>query len=170
MKAIDTFETFLNKLDNLRLEKLDSEGNKIEFTFNVNEGATKKEIEIVERELGVKLPNSYQEFLLKYNGAKLFDFDGLDGFWILGTKDIIKANNFAKATFEEDWKSDIIIFTKYIGETNYLAFKISNHLKEYQIVDCYFQELPEEWKLIEENFNDFLNLLIEQSGSKYWLK
>lgn len=170
MKGIDKFEMFLKELDNFELEKLDSEGNKIRVLFNVNEKATKQEIEEVEAELGITMPNSYKEFLSKHNGARLFDYEGLDGFLILGTKDIVKVNDFSKATFEEDWINDILIFAKYIGESNYLAFKTSFQKNEYPIVDCYFEELPEDWKVIEKSFDEFLNSLTEQNGDKYWLK
>ncbi|MGE5628587.1 MAG: SMI1/KNR4 family protein, partial [Solirubrobacterales bacterium] len=138
MNGLIKFKALINTLNELKLQKLDSEGKKIEVRFELNEAASLEDIKNVEKELGVRLPDSYKEFLMSYNGARIFDYDGLDGFIVLGTKDISKANKFAQATFEEDWIESILIFAKYIGESNYLGFDVSEDDNEYKVIDCYF--------------------------------
>jgi len=169
MIGLMNFKVLIESLQDLKLQKLDCDGKKIEVRFELNEPASFDDIANVERELGVKLPHSYKEFLINYNGARIFDYDGLDGFIILGTKDIIKANRFAKATFDEDWIESIIIFAKYIGESNYLGFNASEDDSEYTVIDCFFEELPEDWSEIAINFDGFLEKIVEQQGKKFWL-
>ena len=169
MKGLMDFKSLIGTLDGLKLQKLDCDGKSIEVRFELNEPANIDDIMNAERELGVKLPDSYKEFLMSYNGARIFDYDGLDGFIILGIKDILKANKFAKATFEEDWLESIIIFAKYIGESNYLGFDGSKDESEYAVIDCFFEELPEDWTQIAANFDDFLEKIVEQQGKKFWL-
>ena len=86
---------------------------------------------------------------------------------ILGTKDLIKTNKFVANTFEEDWIDSLIVFSKYIGEENFLAFDSST--KENAVVDCFVEELPQNWNVIASNFNDFMDRIITGQGSKYWL-
>jgi len=134
----------------------------------MNTSADYDQISCIERLLGKNLPKEYKDFLVLYDGARLYDYDGLDGFQLLGCNEIVKANSFAKATFEEEWKDNLMIFAKYIGESNYLAFDTSNENKN--VIDCYFEELPVDWSIIAKNFNEFIALLIESDGNKYWLK
>lgn len=169
MKGLMNFKVLIDTLKDFKLQKLDCDGKKIEVTFELNEPSSLEDIVNVERELGVELPHSYKEFLKNYNGARIFDYDGLDGFIILGTKDITKANKFGKVTFDEDWIESIIIFAKYIGESNYLGFNVSNGDSEYAVIDCFFEELPEEWSEISNNFDEFLWEIVEQQGKKFWL-
>ena len=169
MKGLMNFKVLIDTLQELKLQKLDCDGKKIEVRFELNEPANLDDIMNVERKMGVELPDSYKEFLTNYNGARIFDYDGLDGFIILGTKDILKANEFAKATFEEDWLESIIIFAKYIGESNYLGFDCSKDDREYVVIDCFFEELPEDWSEIAINFDEFLEKIVEQQGKKFWL-
>ncbi len=169
MKGLMNFNLLISTLDELKLAKLNSEGKSIEVSFELNEPANIADIMNVEKELGIKLPDSYKEFLKNYNGARLFDYDGLDGFIILGTKDILKVNNFAKATFDEDWLESIIIFAKYIGESNYLGFDSSKIQSECAVIDCFFEELPENWIQIAINFDNFLERIVEHQGKKFWL-
>ncbi len=168
MEGIQSIERLMNKLENSYYEKIDEEGNKIKVSFKFNTKASINDIQLIEEEMGLKLPNPFKEFLLKFNGAKLFDYDGLDGFMIYGTENIAKANEYAKATFDDDWNEDLIIFAKYIGESNYLAFKRTEK-DEYNIIDCFFEEMPSEWRTIESSFDKFIYSLIKNDGRKYWL-
>jgi hypothetical protein len=169
MGYLNTFKELLASLTDSILVKKDSLGNRIEVSFSVEPGASREEISDVEKKLNVRLPKTYCEFLSNYNGAKLFDYEGLDGFQILGTNDLVNVNNFARNTFEEDWDNDIVIFAKYTGESNYLGFKINDEVVEYSVIDCYFEELPNEWKTIDTSFSSFISNLLDKNGTKYWL-
>ena len=69
--------------------------------------------------------------------------------------------------FEEDWLEDIIIFAKIIGEDNYLGFKKNEN--DYDILDCYFEESPREWKIISNDLDAFLVEYLRKHGEKYWI-
>jgi hypothetical protein len=167
MSGLTNFNNFMLGLKNNKFNKLDSEGKEVEVSFTLNGPADINEILKIEQELGKSLPKPYIDFLLKYDGARIFDYEGLDGFVILGTKDLIKTNKFVANTFEEDWIDSLIVFSKYIGEENFLAFDSS--IKENAVVDCFVEELPQNWNVIASNFNDFMDRIITGQGSKYWL-
>ncbi|AOR22468.1 SMI1/KNR4 family protein [Clostridium taeniosporum] len=152
-----------DNLIDLKLNIFDSEGNSIEVGFNFNNPATENEITYVENKLNFKFPKSFINFLETFNGCTLFNYKELDGLIILSTNDFIKINNYLINTFEEDWNSELIIFAKYIGEDNYLAFNGE------KIIDCFTEELPSEWRIISNDFNQFIDEFIENDGAKYWL-
>jgi hypothetical protein len=168
MDYIDTFKELLASLTDSKLVKKDSLGNRIEVRFSVAPGASQKEISDAENKLNVKLPETFREFLSNYNGARLYDYEGIGGFQIFGTNDLVNANIFARNTFEEDWDNSIVIFAKHIGESNCLGFKIKDEA-ESPVVDCFFEELPNEWKIIDTSFSSFMSHLLDKNGAKYWL-
>ncbi len=167
MSGLVEFKKLISGLEDGRLKKMDSEGNPVEVIFKLTEPANQNEILQVEQDLGKLLPYGYKEFLLQYNGARLYDYEGLDGYVLLGTKDIVSTNRFVASTFEEDWIDNFIIFAKYIGEGNYLAF--DSRTEEYKVVDCFMEELPQDWNEVASSFDVFLKEIIKSQGRKYWL-
>lgn len=167
MNAAKKLEKIMQGSKSIKLYKKDSEDNQIEVINSIEEPGTLEDILKIETYLQKKLPADYKEFLLQYNGARLFDYEQLDGMKLLGTADMCKVNDYAKATFEEDWDSNILIFAKYIGEDNYLGFYMDKGKNI--IIDCFFEELPEDWEVISENFDEFLFKFIELQGHKFWL-
>lgn len=164
---VKLYEIVANRQE-FQLKKLDSDGNEINVVFRMNLAADENQIETLNDRIENRLPIQYKEFLKQYNGARLYDYEGLDGFQFLSCDEVISANRFAKATFEEDWEDNLLIFAKYIGESNYLAFDTSS--REEKVIDCYFEEMPSNWNTIASNFDEFIQLLIESDGSKFWLK
>ena len=167
MKGLDKFCKIIGQNETVTISKLGSDGGTINVSFKIKDGATVDQILNIERNIGLSLPYSFKKFLRKFNGARIYDYDGIDGFLIYGTEDIEKINKFAKATFEEDWLDQLLVFAKYIGESNYLAFDTSN--SNNYVIDCFFEELPIEWVSIEPDFDIFLSHLIDENGNKYWL-
>ena len=157
-----------NKKEHI-FSKTDSIGNIITVVNKTEEAASKAEIQQLIN-LG-QIPDSYVEFLTVYNGAKLFDYEGIDGLQLLGTKEILQYTQYAKNTFEEEWDESIIIFAKIIGEDNYLGFKMrDSDRNKYVILDCYFEECPKEWRVIDISFDDFLSKYLLINGCKFWVK
>ena len=167
MNGLMRFSEFIQGLEGNRFEKLDSDGKVIQVDFALKDPADINELIRMEQRIGKPLPRTYKEFLLNWNGARLFDYEGIDGFEILGTEDILDANRFIAEVFEDDWVDYLLVFAKYIGEGNFLAFNTS--AVEYAVVDCFVDELPLNWKQIAGNFDDFLSRIIESQGRKYWL-
>lgn len=163
----------LNKMNENEKEhmftKTDSIGNIITVTNAMEESASEEEIKYMISKCGVT--DSYIQFLSVSNGAKLFDYEGIDGLQLLSTREVIKYTQYAKNTFEEEWDESIVIFAKIIGEDNYLGFKIKdNDRNQYVILDCYFEECPEEWRVIEGSFDEFLSKYLLSNGSKFWIE
>lgn len=169
MKSIDELQIMMNMKMFATINKLDSEGNPIVVKNKLEERCTDGEIKKIQNELQIEIPKQYTEFLLKYNGAKLFDYDGVDGLNLLSIQDILKYTLYASNTFEEDWISNIIIFGKIIGEDSYLGFKV-NENEKCQIVDCYFEELPIDWNCFDLSFDEFLLRYISGKGNKFWIE
>ncbi len=169
MKAIEILiKMNENKKEHI-FSKTDSIGNTITVVNKTEKSASKVEIEQMMSEYPV--PECYVEFLVAYNGAKLFDYEGIDGLQLLGTKEVVKYTQYAKNTYEEEWDESIIIFAKIIGEDNYLGFKMGyNDNSQYVILDCYFEECPEDWRIIESSFDDFLSKYLCSNGNKFWIR
>ena len=52
----------------IRIDKVKAEN--LSFTYNLNDGASKSEIERLEERIGQKIPNSIQAFWTKFNGLE----------------------------------------------------------------------------------------------------
>jgi len=135
-------------------------------TFEKNNGATQNDLDIISNKL--KIPNDYLDFLQIFNGLTLFKFKDLGGFKFLGTNDISKETEIQRQTYEEDWDNDIIVFCNLICDGDFISFKNKND-GSYEILDCYHDENPQNWKVVSYSFCYFLERLIEEKGKRYWL-
>lgn len=188
LTGLKTLTDIVNKQDKNSFCKRDIGVNEITINFQMNKPATEENIDGIEKRLQLdfmdelatkedilrvpysyefKLPYSYKEFLLKYNGGRIYDYENLNGFKLLGTENIININN---ELLYRDLK-DIFVFCELIGESKYLGFDLSfNIYGEYRVVLVSINErLPVSCLLIAENFNKWLELLALHGGSKFWL-
>ena len=164
MKSIKLLIKLFEGKKNCELKIKDSNGNEI-ITYN-----TKKDgIKISDKEYGLidLLPRQYVDLLCFSDGIELFNYDNIDGLKLLGLDEIEKYTNYSKNTYEEDWDDDIIIFAKIIGEDNYLGFRKKEY--GYDILDCYFEELPSDWEIISSDFDEFLVRFLSEEGNKFWI-
>ena len=168
MISIELLSEIMGDKNIIHFQKMESEGNLIEVELSVNTACTETSLQKAESELTIKLPNEYRSFLRVYDGSRLFDYDKLDGIQLLGTDELYKFNLYVRKTFEEIWDDNVLIFAKYIGEDNYLGFNL-NHIGSYNIIDCFFEEMPNSWKVIANSFDEFLMKFIQEQGRKYWL-
>lgn len=152
--------------------KLQVGGEELAHRFSSQKGATEEEIRRTEIALGVKLPRNYKQFLLKYNGAELYNYDDLDGFLLLGTEELAKYQEELRELYEDDWIDSIVVFCEVLGEGNYLAFDTARMSanEESPVLDGFHELPPKEWLPISDDFADWLSRLIESNGGKYWLE
>ncbi len=134
----------------------------------LNPGASASEIQTVKTYFEDLLPQDYIDFLIYTNGADFFNYDNLDGFRFFNSISIVKQNAFQKENYAEYWQDNIILFCDCIGEGNFLGFRILDD-GTYQILDCFHEQIPDEWKPFGTSFDFFLEELIDRKGSKYWL-
>ena len=164
MKSINLLKQILDGKKNCKITINDSEGNEIITSISICSGVEKSE---KNEQMMKLLPKQYVDILQFSDGIELFNYDNIDGIKLLSIKEIEKYTQYSRNTFEEDWLEDIIIFAKIIGEDNYLGFKKNEN--DYDILDCYFEELPMEWKIISNDLDVFLVEYIRKHGEKYWI-
>lgn len=164
MNSLTILETLLKGKDSCELGKTDSDGNNIFVTIKLRNSISNEDFTnpIID-----SLPKQYIDLLLYSNGMELFNYNDIDGLELLSINEIEKYTRYAKKTFEEQWQDNIIIFAKIIGEDNYLGFRKTT--EGYAIIDCYFEELPNEWRVIAESFDSFLEKYLLSYGDKYWI-
>jgi hypothetical protein len=156
----------LNLLFDQQDTYIDYEG--LTVTFHKNKGATQQELDSVISTEKLKIPQDYIDFLQVFNGCTLFKYQDLGGFEFLGTMNILKETDIQKQAYEEDWDNDILVFCRLIGDGDFISFK-SNNNNSYDILDCYHDDKPQNWKVISNSFSDFLKRLIDGKGKRYWL-
>jgi len=83
--------------------------------FIVNVPASDEEIAICNTYSKNRLPEDYISFLKYYNGATLFEYDGIAGFKFLGTNEIVQDNEFRKEGIEDIWDNNILLFCYFVG-------------------------------------------------------
>jgi hypothetical protein len=146
-------------------EGLNYEGMPV--TFNRNE---KKDIQFDLSRMHIPtIPEEYLEFLNNYGGCTLFKYDDLGGFEFLDINDIIKETKFQESNLDSDWNKKIIVFCRIICDGDFLCFK-KNSIENYEILDGFHEEIPKNWKVINNSFSDFLIKLIETKGKRYWIE
>jgi hypothetical protein len=113
----------------------------MDWGFILNSPASEAEISTCESELGVRLPSSYCEFLLEFNGVELFYPEQRNPYApetlisIKGTQTILDLNKVITAY--EDTKGMLLLFC-YIGlGGDYCGFDLRNVDKgEVPILEC----------------------------------
>ena len=113
-------------------------------------------------------PEEYIDFLRNVNGCDIFKYDNIDGFCFLSTQKVIQTNHNLKEAYGTDWNDNIIVFCECIGEGNYIGFRVKNK-NSYEVVDCFHEDLPSEWKTIAFSLENFLENLLNAKGKKFWL-
>lgn len=136
--------------------------------FVLNSGANETEMSECLAYTQNTLPADYQLFLREFNGAVFYQYEDLGGFEFLSCAGLITETKVQKETYEEYWDDRILPFCLCLGDGDYLGFKISTE-GEYQILDCYHDDHPTNWKVISYSLDGFINELIKQKGRKFWL-
>jgi len=135
--------------------------------FVMNESATDEEISKCDVYSKNRLPNEYKYFLQYFNGGILFEYDEIVGFKFLGSNDLIQENEFRKEGFGEDWDNNVILFCYLVGIGECIGFRFKE-TKDYEIVHCFMDMLPNEWLVIGNSFDEFIGKLIVEKGKEYW--
>ena len=115
-----------------------------------------------------RIPKDYIDFLKVFDGCTLYRYKDLGGFEFLGTSDILKETDLQRQIYEEDWNNDITVFCRLICDGDFISFK-NNSDGTYDILDCYHDDKPQNWKVISNSFDNFLERLIDETGRPYWL-
>jgi hypothetical protein len=137
-------------------------------SFLMNKPASEEEIKKCDSYSNNRLPAEYKYFLAYFNGGTLFEYEAIAGFKFLGTSEFIEENEFRKEGFGEFWDNNVILFCYLVGIGECLGFRF-NATQGYEIVHCYMDVLPKEWKSVDSSFDNFVDNLIKERGKEYWL-
>lgn len=168
MKSINALKERLSKENTIVVQN--ERGFIMETEFFWTEPALDSEIDQFGKNLGLKLPLSFKDFLRITNEATLFR-DKKYGQWgckIYGLSNIIKINQEVRTwrNLPESW----LVFATWIGDQDMLIFdlnRINEEGKKYIIYgdECDFVD---EFEYINGNFEKWIDRLIVSQGSKYW--
>jgi len=136
--------------------------------FVIKKGASKEDISSCNAYFNFKMPNDYQSLLLKMNGCVLFNVDDIGGFSFFGCDELIKENTFQKVHLEDEWDENIILICSCLGDGDYIGLKVLAD-DSYEIIDCFHEEVPSNWRTIGSSLDDFLERLTKEKGKKFWL-
>jgi hypothetical protein len=169
MKAIDSLKKRLNA--SMVLSVQNEGGHLSEAGFKWNQPADSEEIQQFEILNGIKLPETYKEFLGISNGATLFK-DVKYGQWgceILGLNELMQMTLESKNRgyhIKDKW----IVFATWIGDGDILLFDItkSNENEKNYIIDGDQGYQTDEWDYIKGGFENWIDRLIVAQGAKYW--
>lgn len=158
----------------------------LDWTFILNPPATEAEIQACEVALGVALPPSYREFLLRWNGAYLFryaqDEPPMYGWWddsgivIQGTTTLLEFTQDNQEVYEE-W--DSLIAFCYLGGIGTGDFCVLDPQQitdtEYAVLDCFHEVSPTEWRQVQiaSSFAEWLARIFDEvvddkKQPEYW--
>jgi len=157
------------------------------WNFRLNPPATKADIDSCEAALGIPLPPSYREFLLRWNGAYLFriddsqssddPWDGSSLIHIQGTQYLLEFNQEVKDDLTaEEWDSLILFAYGCYGDYCGLDPQQTTNW-EYAVLDCDHDSHPVEWRQakIASSFAEWLEKIFDQVINKkklpeYWIE
>lgn len=161
-----------------------------DWDFNLSEPATIEEIHECERELGLSLPPSHVEFLLKYNGAHLFRANAgkrsdsyswwaNSGVLVFGTKSILDYSKFLSRHFEEPEYKLSPVPIAYLGRIctgDFCALDMDELIEgENPVMACDPCAPSYEWRdaLIAASFEEWLRkmfnrIINHKSPPEYW--
>jgi tetratricopeptide (TPR) repeat protein len=162
----------------------------LDWAFILNPPATETEIRACEEALGVTLPCSYREFLLRYNGANLFCTDSGEtcdrsiwddsGLIIYGTDNLVEFNQETKEIYtDEEWDSLIAFcYLERIGTGDFCGLDPRQTTNsEYAVLDCFHELAPADWRQarIASSFADWLARIFDQvvlhkKYPEYWFE
>jgi tetratricopeptide (TPR) repeat protein len=156
----------------------------LDWTFILNPPPTADEIQACEVALGVPLPPSYREFLLRYNGAYLFCtdlgetsdgsvWDNL-GLIIQGTDNLVKFNQHKKEEIylNEEWNS-LIAFCDLgrIGTGDFCGLDPQQTINsDYRVLDCFHELAPAASSFAEWLVRIFDQVVVHKKYPEYWFE
>jgi len=159
----------IQKLENLfKTEVILTNSENMPVSCISNGSISEDRLKSFTADLEFKLPKDYLDFLKIFNGCTIFNYDDLAGFKFLGTEDLRNGNLNQKERYEDLWDESIIVFCEELGSGDFISFRQRDD-EGYEILDCCHDDLPKDWIVISNSFNDFLEKLIDGKGRPYWL-
>ncbi len=162
-------QNLIEKLENLFSTEIVLTNNEnMPVTCISNGSISDDNLELFNKDFKIKLPKDYLNFLKRFNGCTIFNYENLAGFKLLGTENLRNSNLNQEEIYEDLWDESIIVFCEEFGSGDFISFRNQDD-GSYEILDCCHDDLPKDWAVISNSFNDFLEKLIDFKGRPYWL-
>jgi len=145
----------------------DSDGRLVEKKFIYCEPATDKSFHAL-LSRGISMPEEFHRLLRISDGFEIYNFQGVDGYKVFGTSELLGINKLVGDSYGDEWDDRFLVFAECIGDGTYLAVKRLPNGNE--VVDCFLEVDPSEWKIISPGVTEFFAQLIKSNGQKFWLK
>lgn len=158
------------------------------WTFTLEPPAGEEDIERCEAAIGLQLPPSYRAFLLRWNGASLFQqkrqtpgrtLEVSSAFEIRGTSDLPSFHQQTKARYSDEEWGNLILLNNFPrpGGPDYCALtpELSTATGEYAVVDCHEDYGPRCWwrAIVAPSFEVWLERAFDAAFADgdpyYWL-
>ena len=134
-----------------------------------------EQIQAVEQQLSVSLPQDYQKFLGEIsNGAVLFHDKeyGQWGFKLFGTTEIVEKRHEWQRSLPTSWESGLVAFGELFGEANALVFDTRQLTKDSlscRVLESNTHDKFSDWVILSRSFHEWLEHLVIAQGQKFWL-
>ena len=135
--------------------------------IQVGTGNWTRKINWTEEKNHLNLPESYCDFLLKSNGAVLYDNDEDSGYKLLSLEEAIEFTKEMKDA-GYDLKEEWFIFMTTFFSSDMFIFDLKKLETNAYIIDGIGGCPEREWKYIRGDFRIFMNRLFSTNGHQYW--
>lgn len=153
--------------DQNELQTTDLLGGVYTYTFKWNEPISSKYLESIKRQYQLVLPSEYEKFLLKSNGAILYNDDEGAGYKLLALEDAISFTNEVRERgydIDEHW---LIFMSTLFGE-DILLFDLSAKSPNKCIIDGDFGYPIRQWSYLNGGFQALMTRLFQTNGAMFW--
>lgn len=162
MKAVDLIKNVTKDSDTTTL--ITHEG--LSSIIHIKHGASSEELKLLEAYKN-DLPEVYLSLLIAFNGFDLFRIEDIGGFHFFSCGELVRNNEFQALNYADEWDKDLVLICSLIGEGDFIGLRILE--TDYQLLDCFHEESPKEWKIIGNSIDDFIENVIKEKGKKFWL-
>lgn len=145
----------LSKTNNLNKE-IYYHGMMVDYGFNLNKGATDREISYLENKISYKIPSDYKNFLEYTNGLGFHHFDA----------EILNINEILSCYETFDYPDYMLVIATCMSSQFHIAINLlSSEENKIYVVD----PIGDEFLMsLECNFTEFFNRFITSYGSDFW--
>ena len=166
-KKFNALDELFNRTKEKReLECIDLLGNILKYTFEWKPAINIENLAAITETYKLNLPIDYRDFLLKANGAILYNNIEDAGYELLSIEDAIELTK-EMSNMGYDLKNDWLIFMTTMFNSNILLFDLSKLDNNIYIIDGR-QDCPiDEWKYLKSDFRVFMNKIFMANGGAY---
>lgn len=158
---------YLKSKNQKELKSMDLLGRISTYSFEWNLPITIENLEKIKREYNLNLPKEYEYFLLRTNGANLYNDSENAGYRLLSLEEAIA---FTDETKQDgfDLDDNYLIFMRTMFSEDFLLFDLTKCKSNKYIIDGDVGYPKQQWDYIKGGFNTLMLHLFQTNGDMYW--